>query len=193
MQALGTERMPCLISRGLLMKLESFIESEHRLSVVIPLLTAFAIIVIDVLTPAPVMMSIFFVIPVFLAAWFNGLGWAIFISILLPGARFFIATYFEPVWGLNFNLINAIDRTVVLVLISFIASRLSYSVRLLGVEVKVLKGLLPVCANCKKIRDEKNVWHPIERYIAEHSEAEFSHGICPECRELLYGKHLQKK
>ncbi|HUL43646.1 MAG TPA: hypothetical protein VLY03_04760 [Bacteroidota bacterium] len=175
------------------MILESFIESERRLSVSIPLLTAVAIILVDVATPAPVMMSIFFVIPVFLAAWFNGFAWAIVISIFLPGARFLIATFLEHVWGTSYNLLNMADRMVVLVLISWIASRLSYAIRLLRIEVKTLTGLLPVCSNCKKIRDEKNVWHPIELYIAEHSEAQFSHGICPDCKELLYGKHLSKK
>ncbi|MFC1489466.1 PAS domain S-box protein, partial [Thermodesulfobacteriota bacterium] len=49
------------------------------------------------------------------------------------------------------------------------------------VEVKRLSGLLPICASCKKIRDDKGYWNQIETYIHEHSEAEFSHGICPEC------------
>ncbi len=52
--------------------------------------------------------------------------------------------------------------------------------------VKVLGGLLPICASCKKIRNEAGKWINIEEYISEHSEAEFSHGICPDCSELLY-------
>ena len=52
-------------------------------------------------------------------------------------------------------------------------------------KVKVLSGLLPICANCKKVRDDKGYWNQIETYIQDHSEAEFSHGICPACaREL---------
>ena len=50
----------------------------------------------------------------------------------------------------------------------------------------VLGGFLPICANCKKIRKSDNTWVPIEEYITEHSEAEFSHGICPECAKQLY-------
>ncbi len=53
-------------------------------------------------------------------------------------------------------------------------------------EVKTLSGLLPICASCKKIRDDKGYWNQIESYISEHSEAEFSHGICPECAKKLY-------
>lgn len=53
-------------------------------------------------------------------------------------------------------------------------------------EVKTLSGLFPICASCKKIRDDTGYWNQIESYISERSEAKFSHGICPECLEELY-------
>jgi hypothetical protein len=53
-------------------------------------------------------------------------------------------------------------------------------------EVKTLTGLLPICASCKKIRDDKGYWSQIESYIREHSEADFTHSICPECAKKLY-------
>jgi hypothetical protein len=53
-------------------------------------------------------------------------------------------------------------------------------------RMKTLEGILPVCASCKKIRDEQNNWHAIESYIHERSDAQFSHGICPECAAKLY-------
>lgn len=53
-------------------------------------------------------------------------------------------------------------------------------------QVKKLSGLLPICASCKQIRDEKNGWNPIETYIAKHSEANFTHGVCPDCVKKLY-------
>ncbi len=53
-------------------------------------------------------------------------------------------------------------------------------------EVKTLKGLIPICASCKNIRDDRGYWEQIETYIKDHSEAEFSHGICPECKKKLY-------
>jgi hypothetical protein len=53
-------------------------------------------------------------------------------------------------------------------------------------KVKILSGLIPICAACKKIRDDKGYWNQIESYIKEHSEAEFTHAICPECAKELY-------
>jgi PAS domain S-box-containing protein len=55
-------------------------------------------------------------------------------------------------------------------------------------NVKTLSGLLPICAHCKKIRDDQGYWNQIEGYIQKHSDAQFSHGMCPECSDELYGK-----
>ena len=53
-------------------------------------------------------------------------------------------------------------------------------------SIKVLGGLIPICSNCKKIRNDKGYWDLLEGYIQQHSEATFSHGICPDCAKLLY-------
>jgi hypothetical protein len=53
-------------------------------------------------------------------------------------------------------------------------------------NIKVLGGLIPICSNCKKIRNDKGYWDLLEGYIQQHSEAKFSHGICPDCAKLLY-------
>jgi AmiR/NasT family two-component response regulator len=53
-------------------------------------------------------------------------------------------------------------------------------------SIKMLSGLLPICGNCKKIRDDEGRWHTLEEYITEHSEATFTHGICPECLARLF-------
>lgn len=53
-------------------------------------------------------------------------------------------------------------------------------------KIKTLRGLLPICASCKKIRDDKGYWQQVEVYIRDHSEAELSHAICPECMKKLY-------
>ncbi|NOY69192.1 MAG: hypothetical protein GXP53_06820 [Deltaproteobacteria bacterium] len=60
-------------------------------------------------------------------------------------------------------------------------------------KVKTLTGLLPICASCKKIRDDQGYWKQIESYICDHSEAEFSHGICPDCANKLYPDFYKKK
>lgn len=58
-------------------------------------------------------------------------------------------------------------------------------------EVKTLSGLLPICSACKKIRDDTGYWRRIEEYISRHSDAEFTHGICPECAKKLYPEYFK--
>jgi PAS domain S-box-containing protein len=60
-------------------------------------------------------------------------------------------------------------------------------------KVRTLSGLLPICANCKKIRDDKGYWQKLETFVHEHSDAEFSHSICPDCMEKLYPDFVKPK
>ena len=62
-------------------------------------------------------------------------------------------------------------------------------------EVKQLRGIIPICASCKKIRNDGGLWQQVEAYIEEHSDADFSHSICPDCAALVYEKleQLDKK
>jgi hypothetical protein len=85
------------------------------------------------------------------------------------------------------------DRTVVVVAvlsgvgILLTASVFAYCVRLVS-ETRSLRGLLPICAFCKKIRDDHGYWNQLEAYLEENSEAEFTHGLCAECRLDLESK-----
>lgn len=56
-------------------------------------------------------------------------------------------------------------------------------------EVKTLRGILPICSSCKKIRDDSGYWNQIESYLRSHSDVEFSHGICPDCMKKLYPEY----
>ena len=58
-------------------------------------------------------------------------------------------------------------------------------------KVRVLRGLIPICAHCRRIRDDKGYWNQLEEYIRARSDAEFSHGICPECAAKYYGEYLR--
>jgi PAS domain S-box-containing protein len=60
-------------------------------------------------------------------------------------------------------------------------------------KVKTLSGLLPICASCKKIRDDQGYWQKLETFVHEHSDAEFSHSICPECMDRLYPEFVKPK
>ena len=53
-------------------------------------------------------------------------------------------------------------------------------------ELNILRGIIPICSACKKVRDDKGFWQQVEAYVRDRSEADFSHSICPECIERLY-------
>lgn len=67
-------------------------------------------------------------------------------------------------------------------------ARLLREVQEAQANIKVLSGLIPICSYCKKIRDDEGFWKQLESYVSEHSQAEFSHGICPTCLEQHYRK-----
>ena len=57
-------------------------------------------------------------------------------------------------------------------------------------QVKTLRGIIPICASCKKIRDDKGYWSQVEDYVHAHTEADFTHSICPECAKTLYPDYI---
>jgi DNA-binding response OmpR family regulator len=59
-------------------------------------------------------------------------------------------------------------------------------------RVKQLQGLIPICAWCKKVRDDRNYWQQVEQYVTDHSEARFTHSICPDCRAQYVDPELQR-
>ena len=59
-------------------------------------------------------------------------------------------------------------------------------------EIKKLKGFLPICSNCKKIRNDEGYWTQVEVYVRDHSDADFTHSICPECAKKIYGKYTKQ-
>lgn len=78
----------------------------------------------------------------------------------------------------NFLIIMIITSIIILAIVIFLYNKQK--------QIKTLKGLIPICANCKKIRNDKGMYEQIEYYISEHSDANFSHGICPECMQKLH-------
>lgn len=85
----------------------------------------------------------------------------------------------------DFDLRQAMERHpyIAIELLNLMSRRMQQMERrLLG----VLGGLVPICASCKSIRQTDGTWVSVERYVEEHSEADFTHGVCPECRNLLY-------
>jgi hypothetical protein len=59
-------------------------------------------------------------------------------------------------------------------------------------KAKTLRGLIPICASCKKVRNDEGYWQQVEVYVRDHSEADFSHGICPDCASKLYPDYTKE-
>lgn len=87
------------------------------------------------------------------------------------------------------NLYNEIEKypQMAISLLQMLNRRL---VALEKAVIKTIGGFIPICANCKKIRDENGCWATIDHYIIDYTEHELSHGICPECKDMLYGPFL---
>jgi glucose-6-phosphate-specific signal transduction histidine kinase len=91
--------------------------------------------------------------------------------------------------------VEIIFMAVIAVSVAFVISKFVNDTRKLQKalsEVKTLSGLIPICASCKKIRDDKGYWGAVESYISEHSDASFTHGICPDCMKRLYPEYYEQ-
>ncbi len=100
---------------------------------------------------------------------------------------------------MNIGLIPGTKRTIISLLditerkkIEFEKEKLIKDLKNALDEVKTLSGLIPICTNCKKIRDDSGYWTQVEHYISKHSDVDFSHSICPDCMKKLYPKVYEK-
>jgi hypothetical protein len=135
-----------------------------------------------------VSLAILFVIPVALASRFNGLLWGVTWGVLLPFIHLGF-TFLRPEGlPLEDSLLNASIRMGALLAFAVLIDRTTRQAR----EIRVLRGLIPVCAFCKKIRTEDQKWQPIEHYITQHSEATFTSTFCPECAAKHYGPYYER-
>jgi len=153
----------------------------------------FLVVLGDYVTGVDVNFTFFYLIPVALVTWRIGRRAGIGASLIC--ALVWAVTDFEG--RTEFNVAQAVWNTWiqfgVFVTFSFISYRIFESLtdqRKLNMElqaalaeVRKLSGLLPVCAWCKRVRDEHDHWVSLESYVMEHSDADFTHGICPDCRD----------
>lgn len=124
------------------------------------------------------------------------IGWVHIAYALFFGARTLVVLYESRVTGGFFDP-NSREAALGLfypplfVIMTYAVSlminhRLNWEAEQASAQIKVLSGLLPICAHCKKVRDDTGYWNQIETYISLHSEADFSHGFCPECERTYY-------
>ena len=150
------------------------------------------ILIGDYVSGPTIQFPILYLIPVSLASWYRGLGWGLAFAVTMPLIRLYFSVVFWPVPLTVFNAsINTLIRILVLGGVAFLVSRTATQAQELAKRVKVLEGILPICSFCKKIRDNNNTWQPLERFISDRSNAQFTHGFCPECGEHHYGEFLK--
>ncbi len=155
---------------------------------------AVILLVADYFSGPFIQFPITYLIPVALASWYSGKWWGLAFAVLMPLVRF---SYNIALWTIPWTIVeasvNATIRISVLALFSLLIDRTAEQSRRLAREIHLLEGILPICSFCKKVRDEHDVWHPIEKYIASKSGTLLSHGVCPECAQKYYGDILKKK
>ena len=167
-------------------------------------LLASVVAVIDHVTGSELGFFVFYFLPILLLAWGDERS----ASIIAAGAcaALWLAvewTAGRPYSSYLFLIWNALIRLVAFVAFAAVLSRLravfdrekllTASLQQTLDEIRELKGLLPICASCKSIRNDDGYWETIEQYVRAHSKADFSHGICPECFQKLYPEiHARK-
>ena len=158
---------------------------------------------IDYVTGYEFGFFVFYFVPIAIAAWKVGSPSSYLVSILSSIIWLLSDIYsshsyssvFLAIWNTAIRLLSFLIIAYTMSKIRFLLTeerKLSKDLRDALVQIKTLSGLIPICASCKKIRDDKGYWNQLETYIQEHSQAEFSHGICPDCMKKLYGDFLEK-
>jgi hypothetical protein len=142
-----------------------------------------AILLVDFATGPFIQFPILFVVPVALATALHGRVGGVVVAVVLPLVRlsFFLHWPLPSSW-----LLEGIDTAVDMAILSGFSLLVEHLLQQQR-EIRVLKGMLPICGFCKKIRDETGAWRQLESFITERSSASFSHTFCQECGREHYG------
>jgi len=140
------------------------------------------IIAVDLKIGHFVRLPVLFVLPVMAVSWYYGIISGQILAVGLPGLRLMLMLQTKMPWPVEASIVNAFIFIGTLSLIS----ALTYQVNKQRKQIKILHGFLPICSFCKKIRLKDDTWEQLEKYITNHSEAVFSHGVCPECAKKYY-------
>jgi hypothetical protein len=144
------------------------------------------VLVGDYVTGPFVQLPFLFFFPTALASWYAGLQWGYILAFTLPFVRIFFSVFWKVPWTMLEASGNAIIQMLVLAAFAFLIDQVAQKQQL-SKEIRVLRGFLPICGFCKKIRNQDNIWESLETYITERSEAKFSHTVCQECAREHYG------
>ncbi len=164
------------------------------------LILVILILFFDINTGREIRLIYLLVIPISLASLLNFKVLALLLSIFIPFSRLLFFIYWDVKDELYIGLVNAVVRSLVLLFICYFSykARLYYELsnklelEKLQKKIKILEGILPICSNCKKIRNKQGNFEVMELYISKHSEAEFSHTLCSDCLKKLYPDYSQE-
>jgi hypothetical protein len=153
--------------------------------------------IVDYLTGYRVRVDIFYLLPIAFIAWFFGKKAGMVMSLFAVLTSIAADALSGKVYHNYFIASgNTATHFVFFVLVTLLVSRLRiymgdrtnliFGLQNALSDVKELSGILPICASCKKIRDDEGYWQHVEEYLIRHTNAEFSHGLCKECTKKLY-------
>lgn len=162
-----------------------------------------AIFILDLAIPLGVAVGVLYIFVVLVSLWAPSNRATVIVAALASAcivAAFFLQPPVDEMWKVVFN--RAISLFAVWITATLGLERKKTEQQKTALllerekaleEVKILRGFLPICSSCKKIRDDLGDWSQLEEYIRGHSEAEFTHSICPECAAKLYTDFYKKK
>lgn len=147
---------------------------------------AAGIFTLDLSVPSGIGVPVLYIAPVALIELWSSPKESGLVLLIAAGCTaaillgFFFAPFAEiPLWA-------AIPNRMIALLVIWVTVVLSLLRKHVEEEVKILRGLLPICSYCKRIRDDQGYWRNLEAYIAAHSDADFTHGLCPDCGARYY-------
>lgn len=140
---------------------------------------------LDYMTGRQIRFPALLLLPLSLVAWRYGLGWGLAFAGFLQIPRLIFLAQWHEAFN-SYHVANAAIRLLTFAFVAALVAIVARQQRELKKEVAMLRGILPICMYCKKIRNDGGQWEQLELYISHHSEAQLSHGICAECAAEHY-------
>jgi hypothetical protein len=161
-------------------KFQLHLFSEFKLTAVFYLgLISICFFGLDYVTGPAIQEPYFYVLLVISAVWLFGSKTGFVLAVGLPLFRILAIAFWKFPWPLSVTVVNVLIQIATLVIVVYLTKRISELV----LEVRTLKGRLPICVHCKRIRNLHNEWEHVETYVSRQSELKFIHGICPDCSQ----------
>ncbi|MBN2402776.1 MAG: hypothetical protein JXN64_10290 [Spirochaetes bacterium] len=162
-----------------------------RKTIIICLSLAAIVLWVDYITGWFIQFPIVYILPVGIAAWHLKKSAAYTLAILLPSTRIAFHFLWNEIQILSVVFTNTLIFMATLLIYVYLIILIAHQRKELEKEVNILEGILPICASCKKIQNKDGSWEQIEGFIQRHSEADFSHSICPDCMKKLYPEYVK--